>query len=501
MYQGYGLAADVWGPNYDGWIGAGYQERWRLGGFVRFRATNDTLKLGNDLLTFRLPTDVFGDAYHVLVQGLTLQSGRGRSHVVVFGGASSTGLGVPLFAARHADQSFAAMLVDDSLTARLHIGGSALIAHHPTTIGNIEWRGGDGSSVAVSSGIGAGQPYYAVSGAIFRDMWEAKTSLIESKQGFRRVALPIPAQTSLDGINVELSLHPTDWGFLALARHEYVSDSGPAIGIVHANGTSAVVGLMNEDAHVATGVYLSHSPSGRNVSAYVAAGWRVNDWFGADAYALQSRFNNGKPKTTPAFMAHERVSQRLTLDEVLTGFGAGASLGVGGSYIGRFGEYSLSYQIVNDPFDAQQPFKRTVNLATRLQLGDYSASIGSSMTPNGTVTYTASAERYLYLGGDNGAAPSPLRIRMDRYIVEGIVRDDQGEPVAGAAVALDGEIVFTDSRGRFFARVPRNRPVALAVRLDQFLTLGTFTVVSAPSTVVPDVEGKTTPVVIVLQRH
>jgi hypothetical protein len=445
LYNGYGLSTGVWGESYDGWLGVGYQEAWRVGGFARFRRARDTVKVGNDLLTLRLPTDIFGGAANLLVQGASWQHLTGPARATVFGGASATGLGVPLFAARRANRVFGALFIDDTIGSSWRVGGSTLLTDRPTTMATAEWRNRGSASAALSTGLegGGGDKYNALSGVVTYDTWDARASIVASDSGFRRASLPIPAQTGLDGVNAELSLHPFDWGSLMIGRHQYVSDSGPGTPRARASGSSAVVTLLNDPLHLqgSGGVYVSRSPSGRNVSAYVATGWRPADGFGVDAYALQSRFNGGAPKTSPAVMLHERASQRLTLDQMITGFGRGMSVGLGGNYIGRFGEYSLTYQIVNDPFDARAPFKRTLAVTTQLQLGDYNANVASTVSPAGGVSYTASAERYLYLSGENGTRVSPLRIRMDRYVVEGIVRDESGEPVAGAAIALDGAVV------------------------------------------------------------
>jgi hypothetical protein len=70
---------------------------------------------------------------------------------------------------------------------------------------------------------------------------------------------------------------------------------------------------------------------------------------------------------------------------------------------------------------------------------------------------------------------------MGRYVVRGVVRDDAGQPVEGAALAIGAEMVFTNSHGEFFLRVGEPRSYRMEVRLGEFLLPGRWEVVSAPS--------------------
>jgi len=65
---------------------------------------------------------------------------------------------------------------------------------------------------------------------------------------------------------------------------------------------------------------------------------------------------------------------------------------------------------------------------------------------------------------------------------------------------IGGTAVFTDSRGRFFHRLSRTRPVPLRILLGDFLTPGQFAVVTAPTTATPRIERESTPVRVVVRR-
>ena len=97
LVDGYGVTANFWRSGVDGWIGLGYLNGLRAGAFLRTAVNKDTLRLGNDALVMRLPTDVFTPGYNVLVQGVSYAGGSDRTSFLAFGGASSAGVGAPSF--------------------------------------------------------------------------------------------------------------------------------------------------------------------------------------------------------------------------------------------------------------------------------------------------------------------------------------------------------------------------------------------------------------------
>ena len=48
------------------------------------------------------------------------------------------------------------------------------------------------------------------------------------------------------------------------------------------------------------------------------------------------------------------------------------------------------------------------------------------------------------------------------------------KPVAGAAVAVGSQLVYTDSDGHWMARFARNTPVRVSVQPSEFLTTATY---------------------------
>src|SRR6476660_10505309 len=81
LIGGYGATANFWRNGVDGWLGLGYLDGLRAGAFLRTTLGKDTLRLGNDALVMRFPTDLFSSGYNLLVQGASLggAGGSGRT--------------------------------------------------------------------------------------------------------------------------------------------------------------------------------------------------------------------------------------------------------------------------------------------------------------------------------------------------------------------------------------------------------------------------------------
>jgi hypothetical protein len=113
-----------------------------------------------------------------------------------------------------------------------------------------------------------------------------------------------------------------------------------------------------------------------------------------------------------------------------------------------------------------------------------SLNLASGVTPDGKVRYGIDGTTFLG-EGLGGTSHQGCCCCNGKYLITGEVRDDQGQPVAGAALRIGKEMVFTDSAGTFFLRVNRDRPVPLAVMPEEFTAPGIWLVVTAPANAVP----------------
>ena len=90
--------------------------------------------------------------------------------------------------------------------------------------------------------------------------------------------------------------------------------------------------------------------------------------------------------------------------------------------------------------------------------------------------------------------------RLTQYVVQGMVKDDQGLPVEGAALHVGKQVAYTDSSGRFMVRFSKRGPFPFSIAAEEFITNGVYAVVSAPTQVSADAEGRISDVQVVIRR-
>jgi hypothetical protein len=85
-------------------------------------------------------------------------------------------------------------------------------------------------------------------------------------------------------------------------------------------------------------------------------------------------------------------------------------------------------------------------------------------------------------------------------VIEGVVVDDQGAPVEGAALHIGKQVAYTDSSGRFMVRFGKRGSFPFSLAPDEFMTNGVYQVVSAPSEVHAESEENASDVQVVVRR-
>jgi hypothetical protein len=501
LLGGYGITTSVWRDGAEGWIGLGYLDGFRAGAFVRKGLGRDTLRLGNDALTLRYPTDVFGNGYGLLVQGASWSRVGARTRTLAFGGASSAGLSAPSFLAAKAQAAMGVFDIRHAVSSEVTLSGNAVLAERQTVVSALEWRVEPGITTALAAGIGAGRPYLASSAAIDHGPLSLRASYAWNPDRFRRAAVPAPMQTEMDRENLVLTWQVAPEFTIGAGRQNFLQDSADSQTPLRATGNSVFGGGRIGELRLSAGLYDSRSNGVHNLSSYLAVGRRITDWLDAEAFLLQSRPSDRPGTTTPIVNLRERVSARVSLMQQLILQGSTPRLQLGGSLLTSVGEIAVDYQIVHQPFAPLDPFRSALSLTARLQLGRYSTSVGTYVQSDGRVDYAANAGTFLYLG-EFGVQPQRIGggAAIARYVVRGRVVDTAGAPVEGAAIGLGGEIVFTNARGEFMLRTRRPARYAVEVKPDEFLLPGTWRVVIAPAEATAAAEERAVAIEIVLEQ-
>jgi hypothetical protein len=292
------------------------------------------------------------------------------------------------------------------------------------------------------------------------------------------VATPNQTEVERENITVTYDLGPQF--SVGVGRQNYVQDSADSELPVRAVGNTVFAGGVLFNTRITAGIYDSRSQGISNLSSYMAVGRELTRWLDAELFVLQSRPDGRPVVTTPIANLRWRVSSRVGLSQQISWNGDRPTILFGASLMTPIGDFAADYQIVHQPFTPFNPFRSALNLTARLQLGKYSTSVGTYVQPDGSVDYSASGRTFLYMGSFGGMQPQQLGGRMAQYVVRGTVKDENGNPVEGAAVEIGTDVVFTNSTGQFFHRLGRPGRSAVKVLTAEFLLPGQWEVVSAP---------------------
>lgn len=124
----------------------------------------------------------------------------------------------------------------------------------------------------------------------------------------------------------------------------------------------------------------------------------------------------------------------------------------------------------------------------------------SNVDPTGHLRYTFGLSTFVYRMNGMMSSGRSETFSIARFVVQGFVKDDQGNPVEGAALRIGKEVVYSDSTGAFLVRMGKRGPFPLSVVPDEFITNGVYETVSAPSTVRGEKDDAALNLEIVIRR-
>jgi hypothetical protein len=164
------------------------------------------------------------------------------------------------------------------------------------------------------------------------------------------------------------------------------------------------------------------------------------------------------------------------------------SYAFGGGYHGNKISVSLDHSVLFFPIGGKG-FQQTTTLQVSLRIHDTALNFQTNVDPTMRVTYTAFASSYLQGPLAGLAMNNHSHSTGGKFVIAGAVVDEHGLPVEGAAIQLQGRaFVYSDSQGKFFARVKYNKPSALLVLLGEFAAPGRWAVIACPVDAVPGTE-------------
>lgn len=497
---GYGSQVHFWSGDFEGWLGAGYARGWRLAGFLKHPVGRDTLRAGLDVQSLVLPTDLFSGGSFLLTQGLAWRRVRPHFDATLFGGAVGTGIGAPFVNTARAEKPLGLAIVDVRPTSSLLLQTHLVGARRQSALETIAWSSDAAvHTIAATGGVGANAPFGSITWHTSSEHVELRAGYTDFAAGFRRADAPMPDLAEPWHESVLLTLRVPRRASLTLGHQNFRQlDTASLAGGPDARVDQALATIVVAGTTFGGGGFQTTTAQGRTLSTVSSVAQPLP--FGATASALYFQtFPRGQPAIrTLQGELREPVTSSLTLSELFAKTGRSVSAGLGGRYQRGFTTIALDYQNYYVPLRRPDPFMRALTLTIRLQLANTSASVGTSIDPFGHVSYAASGGTFLYLGELTGGV-QPITVRFERYVIRGVVVDDAGRPVDGAAIDIGGDHAHTNSRGEFFVRVKSRAQTSLRVAFEDFLAVGSYAVLSAPAAVVSDDEDHALPVRIVLR--
>ncbi|HET7903285.1 MAG TPA: hypothetical protein VFM17_01860 [Candidatus Eisenbacteria bacterium] len=499
LYHATGGTVSVRGEGFDGWLGLGDLERFRVGGLFRKDWNGGLLSVGDQAVPFGLPTDVFQAPHAFYGRGFGFEREIGDVRLRAIGGSTATVYGSPFFLGARSERGAGILFLDHDVSPTVRVLTRSVFTRRQTVISGLEWTPRSDLATALAAGGGDGEPYGAASVRFERPWITARAAWSAASDGFRRVAVPQASASEMERENLDLKIRPIRPLVVQLGRYHFLqpeTETTPALrGRVHQ-------ALLNAKALGATstvGYYDSRAGASGNTGFSIGLTRPVGRAFEVGGNYLRAEDRSGQRFETFVGTLRENVSPHVDLTQVVTHTEGNTTISFGGSYVASRFSVGAEWQTVYVPFGTGDPFRQALMLTVRiLAFGDFTANLGSYVAPDGSVKYTLAGNQYLYRGAE-GSSHATKRSLSD-HLVHGLVTDEKGEPVRGAAVKVDGEVVYTDSDGYFFVRKPKGRRCAIEVAPGEFLTPLPYVVVSAPEFVESQPEGRGAGAVIVVRR-
>ncbi len=501
LFQASGGSVDIHAPNYDGWMGMGTLDgQVRLGAFLSTQWQGYSFGAGDHTIPFQFPTDIFDNSHYFLGRGASVTATEGRLKVFAFAGAASTGFISPFFRGASPQDGVGALFFDMKLTPKLRAFSRNIFSNRQTLISGLEWQPWTWARTGLSAGMGANQGYLASSLAADRQWISLKAEYIFAGDQFRRIVVQTPLNSETDRENILVTLHPKPFLDLSAGRFNFLQPVSATSGTIRATLDQYIASARGMKFTLTGSLFQSQALGINSHGTSFSLGRDFAHRVQATSYVFNSRSGNAPSTTSLANMLREVISPRLNLLQVVNTTNGQTSVSYGGEFLSNPVAFGVDYQTVYSPFRSGDPFHQVLLLHVRLQpFGSVQLNGATYVAPDGSVKYTTYGNTMVY-HGDPGPGPMP-NFRLPKYIVSGRVLDENGRPVAGVALRIGTDLVFSNSAGEFFLRKKRKRPCRVEVVPGEFLVPGGFVVVSSPTIVAPSAQGSDNPITITLHRR
>src|SRR5579859_935011 len=497
-------------PEYDGVLGLGYYDgRFEFGGNTRYQFRGYTMLAGDENIPFTLPTDIFDASHYFSARGMGATRTFENDRFYAFAGATSTWLGTGFFNAASSDSPAGIFFYEHKWNPRLKFFSRNIVSNTQTSLQGVEWKARKWLRTAVTGGLGSNQKYFASSLDAETVKLALKASYVLTGDRFERVTVISPLSAEMNKENVQMLYRPNQYVSIT-ATHENILEPLFVAGPMQ----QAAVNQFSTDFHVnkfyfGSGLFSSDAAGRKSTGENLYAGRRIGQ-----RIELNGNYFTSAPQAQGAMPAEkttilsgtvrENFSSRFSLLQLISRTAGQTTYAFGGDFTSNRLQLRVDYQNVYLPFRPANPFEQALALNATLRVrGPLQVSVVSNVDPTGHVHYSFGANTYLYrMRGMAVNAVSQDSFSIAKYVIQGMVKDEEENPVEGAALHVGKEIAYTDSSGHFQVRVSKHGPYGITIVPDEFLTNAIYEVVSAPPQARAETDDQAGDVqVVVRQKH
>lgn len=501
-----GGSVDFKALNYGGSVGLGvYNGKFEFGAESRYLFRGYTVLAGDDSVPFTLPTDILDSSHYFSARGAGVTRKFDDQSFYAFAGTTSNWIGTGFFAAASSENPVAVFFYDRKLSDQWKFVSRNIISNRQTFLQGLEWQPEKWLKASLTEGIGSNQKYSASAVDVETQTFALKSTYVLTGDAFQRITVEAPLMSEVNKGNVQALYKPSQY-ISILAGHENViqpvSFSGP---MQQASVNQLSTDFRIERFYFGTGFFASNADGLRVHGTNFYGGRRIGKRYEANVNYFESQpqaTGPTPPQKTSVLSGtvREEITARFGLLELVSRTAGQTTFALGGNFTSNRLQLIADYQNVYLPFRPQRPFEQALalNVAFRVA-GPLQITGASNVAPDGRMRYTFGVSTYLYRFAGLMSHDSQS-FSISKYLVQGVVKDDQSNPLEGAALHIGKQVVYTDSLGHFMARFPKRNVFPLSVAPDEFTANGFYQVVSAPSEVRAESEDNTSEVQIVVRR-
>jgi len=505
LFQAQGGSLDFQAPNYSGSLGAGlFEGKFEMGATLRTQFRGYTFTGGDDSVRFDLPTDIFDTDYYFSARGMGISQGDKNQGYYAFAGVTSNWLGTGFFQSAEAQDPVAILFFHRRLSDTLHFYSRGIFSKHETSLEALEWQPEKWLKIAGTGGIGSGKGYFASSFDAETRQLIVRASYVTASPEFRRVTIPSILNSESDKGNVEVTYNPNSSLSLSAGHRNLLEPLTLDSPMIQASMNDFAGSYRFAGSKVGVGFFTS-SVSGRDTQGTNwYAGHRFKERLDVTINYFDSHTTGGQSDAMLTGTFRETLSPRFSVLELITHTNGQWNIAYGGEFITNRFNVRADYENVYLPLRPDRPFEQALALNASLRvIGPVRITAASSVAPDGHIRYTfgGSTALYRYSGLAPWQSHAQESYSFPKYLVQGVVRDEQGNPIGGVALRINGDLIYTDDSGRFLYRARKHTQFKFQLVMDEFLVPGIFEVVQAPDAVATETQEKAKDIEVVIRQR